>query len=309
MVRYLCIAVLVFSSYFHLQAIIDCPSVDLLVGATYRSAHFDWVLSGFNHKPERLATLIWKDLTIWQVTAEVDVLMPSHVYARFEADYGWITHGISKEIDVSQDGLSKRKLESPSKGHKGSIYDLSGGIGYQFSWCEDTIRASPLLGYAYNSQHLSMPTAHQSRFLNVFLAEIGALPQHRLYKARWFGPWLGVDLSYRVNCDWKLLATYEYHWTGYRAASDWTLRNDFPPHFSHHAHGRAQIIELGMDYAFRPEWFVCLMGSYEYWWTRIGSHIYETIDTTTLLPTKVYLPLRRVHWHSVNLSLSIGKIF
>lgn len=299
---------LLFCHLFTIQAN-ECPSVDLLIGATYRSAHFDWRLSGFNHKPELLARLTWEDLSIWQVTAEIDVLTSSHVYARFIGDYGWITHGTAKETDTSKDGLTERTLESPSKGHKGSIYDLSGGIGYQFTWCQNTIKASPLIGYSYHSQHLSMPTAHQSRFLNVFLAEVGVLPHHSLYKARWFGPWLGVDFSYQFNCEFKFLATYEYHWTGYRATGNWTLRDDFPPHFAHHAHGRAQIIELGGDYAFGDRWFARLMTFYEYWWTRIGSHKYKIIDTTTNLLTSVYLPLRRVHWHSVGLTLSVGKSF
>ena len=55
-------------------------------------------------------------------------------------------------IDFNSDEASKHHFKA-----RGSVYDISGGIGYQFNWCCDTISFAPLVGWSYYHQTIKSP--------------------------------------------------------------------------------------------------------------------------------------------------------
>jgi hypothetical protein len=293
----------------------SCFQLSIWMEEGVRTDDFKWVLMGpgTNPVPKIVSKVKWKDLKIRQLGGGIKFLTGSHVYGRFNGDFGWIVEGKVKEVDhfpltVGDQPTIVQSASSSNRADKGQVYDLSTGIGYQFLWFNHQFKFSPLIGYSYHSQHLRMPNLDHLHYYSKDSLPLTPLFQRSLYKARWYGPWLGVDLSYQLGCGLQLFGTYERHWDFYRASGRWILRSDLPPHFAQHANARGYIMNLGLEYDFKNKWSIKGYAQYQIWCTRIGSQITHVIGDTGL-PVKASQPLKFVEWRSLSFIGSFGYNF
>lgn len=277
-------------------------------GISYRWDSLDWNIGSLNGSPNILSELIWKDLEIWQIDVQVRAFLCSHIYTRFQADYGWIVKGTNHDFDFLGNDRTQLFSHSISQSNRGCVYDFSGAIGYPLTWSNRHLGLVPLIGYSGHSQHLAM-TDGEMVFNLLAPNEAGSIPHlDSTYRTRWYGPWLGIDAVFCPNCPFCLFATYEYHWVYYRAKAHWNLRPDMPDGFRHNANGYGHVLRVGARYDINPQWFASCFAHYQIWHTRLGT------DVTNLIAEngnyfELYQPLNRVNWRSLAIAIIIAYRF
>jgi hypothetical protein len=315
------------------------------IGVGYRQDRFKWETSvdtfdigtgaigdSSSFVPVHLRSeLEWKNLRIWQIEGRIKYVTCDNIYFRAYGDYGWITRGKNSDVDfvdfgsnndyyfsgsdfdTGYDSYSSSAFSSSrSRSKKGHVYDASLGIGYQFKMCDDGLAVSPLVGYSWHGQHLNIHHGVQSYPYSFSNYSNYIENLHSTYKARWNGPWLGVDFDYKF-CEWSLFASYEYHWAWYHASADWNLRTDLPEGF-HHRSKRAygQIATVGGRWDFCEGWSAGITGLFQWWNARHGRDRALFAEASAGdIETKCYtsIPLKRVEWCSASVSIDIGLDF
>lgn len=301
----------------------------LQVGTGYRHDDFNWSIGDPDNcldlgLPDVLSRLTWKDLGIWTVNLEADILTCGNVLLRARATYGTIFHGHVRDSDFWDVPFCEEEFEfsrSESKANKGQIYDYSGAIGYEYVWWDGAFIILPLAGYSYEAQHLNMFDGEQLINVDPFTGDLGPLGEihglHSTYKTRWYGPWIGLDLAWNVNLCLSVYAEYEYHWTQYRGHGHWNLRPDLPHGFSHRAHGKGHMLKGGLEYEFCPGWLIGIDAEYQLWRTYKGTDRTDILvdivdDDDNLIGQEiipVFLRLNHVNWRNLNFSLNLGYVF
>lgn len=337
-----------------------CFDVDLAVDIGYRRDYFKLdmstpvLVSNFPASTQGSWDAKWKDLNIFLIGGHFQINTSSNFYLRGRGDYGIICNGKNKwndpytsEFTMPFPGTAQGGQFKTGK-TKGDVWDVTGGLGYQFKWqcnCNEFIFA-PIAGYSYYGQKL-----HESSFKgNEFFTLISPTPPaplplytqnltgHGKDSYQWNGPWLGIDLGFDLNNHWHFLGGYEYHWgwlkykTTQRLTRPTTFVNPFvasiiPPVFNEieifkinniFLHG--QEATLGVEYEFVNDccnswWnklFVGLSGNFKYWYTK--NKPAQAIDIALQEP-EANVPLvskatvNKLRWVSWSISLDTGINF
>ena len=239
----------------------EAKNFKLDVGGGYRQDFLEWELAGPNDAPPVLSRLTWRDLRIFELTAQLKKITCQNIYFRANGDYGRIFHGENRDADFEVDATNGNIVEfsrSDNNAGKGYVWDASAGIGYFFRFdCIEGLRLVPLIGYAINEQHLKMFHGFQ-----VFNLRDPQFTEHHFsdldnsYDTRWRGPWIGSDIYYHFNEKIIFFTSLEGHWLSYRARGHWNLRDDFDGDFIHTGHGYGLYGTIGLDYNFLCGWYL-----------------------------------------------------
>jgi hypothetical protein len=320
----------------------EATASSLEIGAGYRNDHLSWTTvaqpfgggySGYDDYATGLEShLKWRNLRIWQIEARGDYVTCDNLYLRATGDYGWITSGHNTDTDTLLGGLVGSETEL-SKSHSktgGHVYDVDLAVGYQFKFCDDSFSVSPLVGYAWNGQHLkdrhlrvstplvvldpSLRSSSSSYSNYSYDSSYGG--EHSTYSTRWNGPFVGFDFDYRFYCDWAVFGTYEFHWARYHAKGHWGLRDDLPNGFNHHSkRAYGNVFDIGVKWDFCECWTLSVKGEFKYFNAKHG-HDKARINggnsdyaTNNLLQCYTNVPLRHVKWHTEGVSLNLGMVF
>lgn len=274
----------------------DCFGFDSVltfdVGGGYRNDTLKWKVFPASN-PGREVEEKWKDISIGVVEANAQFLACEHYLLKVDFDYGWFSRSGSKRY--SANGGLGQSIDYKSK-PRGNVYDLSGGLGYQFNLESYRISFAPLAGYSY----------HQQRFKNGKhkdeLSPFGDdLLAHNDYKFRWSGPWAGFAMAYQATCELQLYVDYYYHWARFRGTvKEHLLLGGFSNHLkSNRAHGNE--VTVGGTYTFCDDWFVGLKFDYKQFCGKKGKLHAEAIQCTSAM--------RRLDWQSSTVTLDIGYTF
>lgn len=259
----------------------------LSFGAGYREDRFRFSV-GSDFFPDIESEVRWKDIRIAEVTLAARYLNDYNYLFRVYANYGEIFDGKQTDEDSFEDF---ELLESKANADRGEVYDISGGIGYTFHFLCDRARISPIVGYSYHQQHFRMDCLRVT--VDNITGDIGPVPGlDSSYRARWKGPWVGVEASLYMIRHLQLLGGAEYHWAHFRAKGHWNLRTDFVDDFHQHAHGRGLVYNLGIRQDVTHNLSFTLWGNYQAWRTRHGH------DEVFLADIEIESDLHVVHWHT-----------
>ncbi|MEM1281981.1 MAG: hypothetical protein AAGG81_00350 [Chlamydiota bacterium] len=269
------------------------------LGYTYREDQLNWNIAGANDVPNILSELKWDDLRINQVTFAATLTTCSHLYFRGYADYGRIFHGKNRDSDYIASDRQEEFSRALAEAGRGEVFDLSAGIGYQWSWKCDKWRLAPLVGLSWQEQHLRM---FDGRQVIPIVEPINDL--HSSYKTRWWGPWIGVDLTGQIYSKLSLFASFEYHWVPYQAKGHWNLRDDFFNEFKHSANGRGWLAQGGLNYNICGNWSMTFLTSYQDWYANNGTHTIRVLNGD-LEAVKVKTRLNEVNWRSFQVSFLV----
>lgn len=291
------------------------------VGFGYRRDFFEWELAGPENKPPVLSRLTWRDLNMFELTADAKKITQQNLYLRANANVAWIVSGKNRDSDYRMRSKGKSPEEysrSDNDGGKGNVWDGSLGVGLfmrGFFGQGGCFRWAPLIGYSIHQQNL--------RFFNGFKTVDLKNPHkeghhiHHLdssYDATWHGPWLGADMYYHWNDCLTFSGALEYHLMRYTAKGDWNLRN-FTDDFHQHGNGHGIFGNIGMDYTFLNGWYIGGQVKGNYAWLHNGT---DKVSYEVEVPTKHHVKwvevhavnkLRRVKWHSFSLLFTTGYNF
>lgn len=288
LVMVLLLSVLPFGSVFAFDVIkIESSGIDMGLG--YRSDQLDWSISGDmnGENPNILSELSWDDIEIFQLQAtgwmELGALpfLKRNSLVLANISFGKILGGDVQDSDYAADDRNEEWSRSVNDSDKGITIDLSGAVGPIFEWNDLGFTVTPLIGYGFNMQDLSMTNGEQvvsepaDRPSGTSPPQtIGSFPSlDSNYTAYWYGPWLGVNTDYQVSERLKISAGVEYHWVEYFAQADWNLRSNFshPVSFEHEATGTGIVWNIKGEYVLNEKWSWLLSGNIQSWETERGT--------------------------------------
>lgn len=285
---------------------------DISFSAGYRMDNLHWSIAGNSRHPNILSELVWQDLCIWEFKTEARWLMCRQLYIKASADYGQIFHGRNTDTDYDGDDKTLPYSKSMAISNQGEVFDFSGGIGWMFHMNKDQWVFGPVVGYTYNVQHLRDHKGHQvlSEDNSLYGGETYGVPVgsihglHSNYRARWQGPWLGIDTNYTICDDWEVYGTAQYHWIWFHGSGHWNLRTDFIRDFQQHAKGgHGYSGTIGSRYNFWKWWWVSATGSYT--WLNSGSGV----DKTFFSAGTARSHFNGCTWHSWSVYFDLGRNF
>src|SRR5574337_373661 len=269
--RKLLFAALVCSAALAASPAFGKESYDLTLSTGLRSDEFDWNIAGDTGgaNPNILSELTWRNLDIYELRGRLAVHM-NRVYMRGSVAYGLIYNGENQDSDYNGDNRTLEFSRSNNRSDDGSVWDVSGGIGYVFRLTPSstaTLDVIPLAGFSYNRQNLTITDGFQTIPAT---GPFGGL--NSTYEARWTGPWIGTDLVYRFD-RLTLSGTLEYHVASYYAEANWNLRTDLshPKSFEHTANGSGVVLSIGGDYALSKQWAIGGSLDYQDWRAEDGT--------------------------------------
>lgn len=262
------------------------------IGGGYRNDSLKWKTFPSNSPGTEIEEK-WKNIGLGVIELNAQFLACEHYLLKADFDYGWFSNNGSQRYSVGGGSALPISYKSKPRGH---LYDLSGGIGYQFNLDCYRVSFAPLVGYSYHQQKFK--SRKYTNELDPLAADILA---HNDYKFRWSGPWVGFALAYQATCELQLYFDYYYHWARFRGTvKENFLIGELPTQLrSNRAYGNEFVV--GGTYTFCDYWFVGLKFDYKQFAGSKGKSHVETIDLTS--------PLRKLEWDSSTITLDIGYTF
>lgn len=239
----------------------------LSLNAGLRRDDFDWNVAGDSSgsNPNVRTEVTWDDLTIFQIGTDFRADFRRKFHLRAGLAYGKILDGSSRQSDYLGDDRSSEFSRVTAASDDDRTLDAQIGFGYHFSFSNDRIGLTPLIGYAYNSQRLKMTDGFQVISDFGFSVPVGPLPGlNNTYETGWRGPWLGLDLVFRpklspdAETGLQIALGLAYHWTDYSAEGNWNLHTNLgqPTQFDHDAEGNGVDVTASVEWMIKKNWGV-----------------------------------------------------
>jgi opacity protein-like surface antigen len=296
-----------------LEAVEVEGDLELITG--YRVDDLDWRIAGnvSGTNPNIFSELTWTDLESPQLKLGGKGTINRVLYLRGYAAFGWVLSGDVQDSDYRGDNRTLEWSRSNNNAEDSTVLDATLAFGYPFKLASDRFRLIPLAGFSYSEQNLKMKDGLQT-VSDSALAPPSATPLpigpfaglDSTYDTKWYGPWVGADLSFRASEKILLFAGFEYHWADYKAEANWNLRSDLahPKSFEHEADGTGFLITFGGDYAFSEPWSLGLELNFQDWSTDAGIDRQFNADGTMAVTR-----LNEVNWESFAIMLRVTYRF
>lgn len=250
----------------------DCCGTEITFEAGYRQDNLDFSISVPACDPVLKTSTKFKDVDIFQLGLRARSNLGCNFYVRGQFNIGWVLDGEYRESTKLFIGGSDFEsifddlvLETDTCNTIDGRYtvDFLAAIGYPFYFCDCTMFLAPVVGYAFDEQNMKVDDNHRPAFTEVdslLIPTSGSINNatHSKFVSRWYGPFIGVDFSYRpCNECWGIWAELEYHYARFSAKKHELGGFDLFHCFnktSRNAHGWA--FAAGAEYAFCGCWTV-----------------------------------------------------
>jgi hypothetical protein len=295
---------------------------DLEFNAGSRVDQFDWNIAGDinGNNPNILSELTWDDLEIFEVNTKAKLIMinshsPVGGTAKVRVNYGEIRSGDNQDSDFQFDNRVNEWSRSNNQADNGSVFDFTAGAGLVFRSRGGRVMISPLLGYSYHSQDLTIHDGFQAISVdNPFSTEAADDPPpvgpfaglNSSYDTAWNSGWAGVDIEIRPSRAVGLHGFIELHGAEYRAEANWNLRSDLdhPVSFEHKANDAAGFVTgFGAKFGGAPL-LVNLDLLYQKWRAEDGFDIINFADGS-----RGSTRLNEVNWESFSVTAGLTVRF
>ena len=289
----------------------------------YRRDDLDWNIAGDSsgNNPNVLSELTWDDLESIQAKIKGSIVWPNVIALKGSANYGWIFDGENQDSDYAGDNRTLEFSRSNNSADDGDVLDVSLGIGYPFRFGRSVIGTiTPLVGYSYHEQNLTITDGNQTISIPVVTDSIVIVPPplgpfsglDSKYETEWQGPWIGFDMRFKAK-EIRAFAhrfepyfSFEYHWADYDAKAEWNLRSDLaqPVSFKHDADGTGIVLGAGFDVVISTSLALNFNLDYQDWETDEGDDKVFFADGTS-----VTTQLNEVNWTSWAASIGLTLRF
>lgn len=293
--------------------------------AGYRRDNLSWKHSFPSSDPVFSSSLKFKDIDIFQIGLKGRTTLGCNLYLRANAYWGWVLNGDFTQRftaynspynsyyfnDNFRTGLTFEEDNCTPIDDK-YVYGVGAAIGYPFFFCDCSLIVAPVIGYAVDEQDLSVEDEGLSfaHYYDLFFPESGTECCEHKFHTRWYGPFVGVDFSYRPSNEcWSLYAELEYHWgnfTGKRHGHGFDFF-DHCRHTSRDANG--WVFAAGADYDLSNCWTVGISVKFQDWSaTRHRRECFS--DYSSYFGSFCENRSRDNHkWHSYAINLTVGREF
>jgi Protochlamydia outer membrane protein len=298
--------------------------------AGYRHDNEDWKTDAGHSSSSLSRKTKFKDIDIFQIGVRADADIGYNLYLRGGAYWGWVLDGKFEEHANAYDesGLacdSNVQNRFSIKTHNNNIiderhvYGADAAIGYPIYFCDCTMMAAPVVGYAYDHQNFWVEdeglTLNNCGFPTV---NTDGCCCKRKYHFSWYGPFVGADFRYRpYNECWNLYAGFEYHFATFHGKkhnfNDFDF-NDSNHRRSHNAHG--WVVNFGADYDFCETWTVGVnVKIRDFYARKHGHHSDESSSSDSANYGSSYgtsfdsSGRRKNEWDSYAVNLTFGRQF
>ena len=273
----------------------------------YRVDDIDWNIAGVGPLGyvNVLSELTWSNLEIFQIKLGNKTIIRDLFYMRGSFGYGWIQRGFNQDSDYAGNNRTIEFSRSNNNASDGNVMDASLGLGLKFSFGLDWFSITPLFGYSYHQQNLTMTDGNQTKDPYGVIGFTGPFSGLKsTYQTEWKGPWVGVDLNFDIKKQHNIFLKFEYHWADYYAEADWNLRSDFahPKSFEHNADGNGIVISTGINFFTNYPVSLHLSFDYQDWNTDPGTDR-TFFSNGTIGETR----LNEVNWKSY--AFMIGMVY
>jgi hypothetical protein len=289
----------------------------------YRRDNLRWHVDIPESDPFFKTSARFKDLDIFQIGLHGRTNLGCNLYLRGSASWGWILDGDFQErVSVfaspifSFDTLDSIEFTARDRNviDDRYVFDIGAALGYPFYFCDCTLALSPVVGYAFDEQNIRVDGEHNITLTAVdgFLVPTsdgsGCCRHKSIF--RWYGPFVGVDLTYHpYDACWGLYAEFEYHFGSFQLR-----RHDFSG-FSgfgelrtttHHADGF--VFNVGADYVLCNEWAVGLNFKYQDWYARKRHHQHFS-EFDEFGDSGNNRQKTHIDWYSYAINFTVGRDF
>ena len=291
-------------------AVDQVERVDFELYGGYRVDKLDWNiasdLSG-SATPNILSELVWEDLEIYQLGLKSDWRIsnrrvPFLGLITGAINYGSIFAGTNHDTDYAGDNRTLLFSRSDNAGDDGEVWDLTVAAGPEFLFYGGRIGLSPLLGYSYHEQNLTIKEGFQT------FPPLGSFSGlDTSYDAVWKGGWLGINLRLAPTGSLALFGRFEWHEAEYLAEANWNLRDDLqhPVSFEHSAEAaEAMVIRGGGELAVSRQVRLGVEVVYQDWQAEDG------VDEVYLADGSINrVRLNEVNWESLGVILGLKVVY
>lgn len=279
---------------------------DLAFGLNNRTDQLDWNIAGDlnGQNPNILSELTWSDLEIQQLTFDLRSELigleggaRGNPALRFSLGYGSIYSGRNQDSDYLTDNRTNEFSRSSNRSDDGDVLDVTLGVGGVFRFAGERYSVTPLIGYGFYRQSLTMTDGYQ-----VIPATGPFSGLNSSYDATWRGPWIGFDAKAQVWERLAFTAGAELHKVTFVSKADWNLRSDFahPTSFRQTANGYGLVGRFGIEYLLAPNLLLMLKGEASSFQASNGTDTVYFSDGTIGMTR-----LNRVNWTSSTLSTGL----
>ena len=181
--------------------------------------------------PRLKSNLHFKDLEIFQLSTKFKGLIGNSFYTRLGFDYGWVCDGklrqsvsIAKHEDVRRFSHSGVVVEGDFDNvtvhnrefGNNYVWDLDIAFGMPFGCFGEGFQIAPMVGFSYNRQHLKYHNrnsifVHVTRHHAEIVPSGEACHEHSVFNTGWWGPMIGLDLTYVSQDSWSAFGEFEFH--------------------------------------------------------------------------------------------------
>jgi Protochlamydia outer membrane protein len=273
----------------------------------YQRNDLNWTIAATNGKPNILSELQWKKIESAMLETGVTITYADSWQAEANFGYGYTVNGRNQDSDYDLNDRQGEFSRSYSISQDGSIFNISGALGYRLMLGNKSnfaLNLTPKIGYAYHTQQFGDSHAVQTIPAS---GNFGNGGLNKTYDASWFGPWAGLNAEMLFAGRLSLQSSIAYHLAKYEGTGNWMLRGDFqhPTSFRHSANGAGIVASSSVGYLINPEWTVRLSADYQHWKARN-----KGIDTTYFSNGGVgETKLNQVNWNSYGFNLGIEYHF
>lgn len=282
---------------------------EFILSMGYRVDDIDWNIAGntlLGNYVNVLSELTWNNIEIYQFKLRNKTIFRKVFYLRGSLGYGWILAGDNQDSDYLGNNRTLEYSRSNSSTDDDKVLDASLGIGYQFSFGFDNLGVTPLIGYSYHQQNLTMTNGNHT-VASIYTSPVGPIEGlDSTYNADWNGLWIGLDINYKLDKRHTIYAEVEYHRADYYAETNWNLRADLnhPKSFEHTADGTGIVLSMGWSTSFKKQWTLNINFDYQKWSTDTGTDRVFFSNGTTL-----ETPLNEVNWQSYAVMMGVAYHF
>ncbi|MBU0729224.1 MAG: hypothetical protein KKE17_04500 [Proteobacteria bacterium] len=284
--------------------------ISLTLETGYRVDQLDW-----NHASDRTGNttpnirseLTWEDIESYQLRAAGRI---THKMGRlpFSATYrgyissGLIVDGMNQDSDYNGNDRAQEFSRSNNSSDDGSVFDTQFGLGFTFRPSPKRFHISPLFGWSYHEQNLTMTDGDQTIPATGSFSGLDSS-----YNSQWYGLWTGAEIEFMPINKLALTGSLELHSVKYYAEANWNLRNDLkhPNSFEHNAdEGSGIVLNLGGKYIFGKKWSLNLALNYSKWQMENGTHTFHMSSGAN-----VTYRLNEVNWESFSSMVGVKYRF
>lgn len=235
----------------------------------------------------------WNNIGMGIVEANASFLACEHYLFKADFDYGWFNNSGHQTYKVFDNDALVEALKSRTSGN---VYNLSGGIGYQFNFDCYRVAFAPLAGYSYDYLKYK-----NKKYENELVDSEESVTYKNNYTYRWRGPWVGVAFAYQPCCDVLVFFDYSFHWSRLKAkVNEHFLLGEKSQCFkANQAYGNE--FTVGADYVFCDDWLLGVKFNYKnFWGNKARFHAQNEEERSHV---------RKLSWVSYNITLDIGYKF